>query len=125
MPPVSDAFTPASQHDDDTRYLRNADSAGLIKDLERGRWAPQAVLDLHGDTLEQARERLDRFLASCLAHNIRCVRIIHGKGYGSRDGQPVLRSALRRWLTQLATVQAYAQCNEEDGGAGAVHVLLD
>ncbi|EJC60989.1 hypothetical protein QWA_17250 [Alcaligenes faecalis subsp. faecalis NCIB 8687] len=36
-----------------------------------------------------------------LEHGLRCVRIVHGTGYGSRNGEPVLRHAVRRWLTQL------------------------
>jgi DNA-nicking Smr family endonuclease len=52
------------------------------------------------------------------------VRIVHGKGYGSKDGEPVLKQTIRRWLTQMEAVSAYAECSERDGGAGAVQVLL-
>lgn len=121
---VSDHYTPAALHHDDATFVRNRHSIQLIKQLQQGRWPVGATLDLHGSTLEQARERMDRFLQSCLEHNIRCVRIVHGKGYGSKDGDSVLRTTLRRWLSQLQAVQAYAQCAEAQGGAGALDVLL-
>lgn len=123
-PAVSDHFSPAPLHHDDTRFVRDRHSPDLIRQLERGRWPIGATLDLHGSTLDEARERLDRFLRSCTEHYIRCVRIVHGKGYGSKDGESVLKTTIRRWLTQLSSVQAYVQCNENDGGAGAVLVLL-
>ncbi|HEY9571743.1 MAG TPA: Smr/MutS family protein, partial [Pusillimonas sp.] len=108
----------------DSRYLRRGHGPDLIKGLQRGKWPIGASLDLHGSTLEQARERLDRFLQSCLAHQIKCARIVHGKGYGSKDGEPVLKQTIRRWLSQIASVIAYVECSEQDGGAGAVYVLL-
>lgn len=124
LPQTSDHYSPATTEGDDSRYLRPGHGPDLIKGLKRGKWPVGASLDLHGNTLEQARERLDRFLQSCMAHQIRCVRIVHGKGYGSKDGEPVLKQTIRRWLTQIAAVIAYVECSESDGGAGAVQVLL-
>ncbi|MGB3287667.1 MAG: Smr/MutS family protein [Burkholderiaceae bacterium] len=124
LPRTSDHYSPATTEGDDSRYLRPGHGPDLIKSLKRGKWPIGASLDLHGSTLEQGRERLDRFLESCMAHEIRCVRIVHGKGYGSKDGEPVLKQTIRRWLTQIAGVIAYVECSEQDGGAGAVQVLL-
>jgi DNA-nicking Smr family endonuclease len=95
-----------------------------LRDLERNRWPIESSLDLHGSDLEQARERLDNFLRSCLEHGVRCVRIVHGTGYGSRNGEPVLRHAVRRWLTQLPSVLAYMECAPNEGGQGAVKLVL-
>lgn len=105
-------------------FLQAGCGPDLLRGLRRGKWIPQASLDLHGSTLEQMHERLDRFLASCLEHDIRCVRIIHGKGIGSRQGEPVLKSAVRQHLCRLEAVQAWVQSNESEGGEGAVHALL-
>ncbi len=124
LPQTSDLYRPATMDGDDTRYLRSGHGPDLIKGLRRGKWSIGASLDLHGSTLEQARERLDRFLQSCLAQQIKCVRIVHGKGYGSKDGESVLKQTIRRWLTQIAAVIAYVECSEADGGNGAVQVLL-
>jgi DNA-nicking Smr family endonuclease len=124
LPQTSDLYRPAIMDGDDSRYLRPGHGTDLIKGLKRGKWPIGASLDLHGSTLEQARERLDRFLQSCMSQQIKCVRIVHGKGYGSRDGEPVLKQTIRRWLTQIASVIAYVECSESDGGAGAVQALL-
>lgn len=124
LPQTSDHYTPAKMDGDDARYLRRGHGPDVLKGLKRGKWAIEASLDLHGSTLEQARERLDRFLESCLAHRIKCVRIVHGKGYGSKDGESVLKQTIRRWLSQIDSVTAYVECSEPDGGAGAVQVLL-
>ncbi|WP_368643967.1 Smr/MutS family protein [Castellaniella ginsengisoli] len=105
-------------------FLQAGCGPDLLRGLRRGKWIPQASLDLHGSTLDQARERLDRFLASCLEHDIRCVRIIHGKGIGSRQGEPVLKAAVRQHLCRLDAVQAWVRCNESEGGEGALHALL-
>ena len=105
-------------------FLHPGCGPDLLRGLRRGKWIAQATLDLHGSTLDEARERLDRFLSSCLEHGIRCVRVIHGKGIGSRQGEPVLKSAIRQHLSRLEAVQAWVQGDERDGGAGAVTALL-
>jgi DNA-nicking Smr family endonuclease len=52
------------------------------------------------------------------------VRIIHGKGLGSRNREPVLKGKLRRWLMLREEVLAFCQAPAAHGGAGAVMVLL-
>ncbi len=124
LPRESDQYSPAAMDQGDTSFLRQGYGPDLITGLKRGKWLINASLDLHGNTTAEAHERLDRFLLSCLEHHIKCVRIVHGKGYGSKDGEPVLRLTVRRWLSQMTDVLAYVECSEQDGGAGAVQVLL-
>jgi len=122
--PLSDNYAPATHDHDDSHYLKTGHGTDILRDLRRGKWAIGASLDLHGSTVEDARERFERFLSSCLTHEVKCVRIVHGKGYGSRNGDAVLKSTVRRWLTQITEVIAYTECAQADGGAGAVQVLL-
>ena len=112
------------QHLDDGAFLRNPDAADIIKKLRRGQWPVEASLDLHGANLDEAAERFDRFIHTCIEHGVRCVCIIHGQGFGSKDNKPVLRDAVRSWLRDLAAVTAYITAPENIGGAGAVIVLL-
>lgn len=124
LPQVSDHFSPARHQQDESSFVQHGCGPDLIKGLKRGKWPIGASLDLHGATLDEARSRLDQFLQSCLTHQIKCVCIVHGKGYGSKDNEPVLKETVRRWLSQIASVIAYTECNEQNGGAGAVQVLL-
>ncbi len=121
---VSDLFSPGLSALDDSQHIRTGHGPDVLKKLKRGQWPIGASLDLHGATLDDARARLEQFLRSCLDHEIKCVRIVHGKGYGSRNGAPVLKETVRRWLTQMECVVAYTECNEQDGGAGAIQALL-
>ena len=52
------------------------------------------------------------------------MRIVHGKGLGSRNKEPILKNKIRHWLMQKDEVIAYAQARVSDGGSGAVIVLL-
>ncbi|WP_195828955.1 Smr/MutS family protein, partial [Bordetella pertussis] len=61
---------------------------------------------------------------TALEHGIRCVRIVHGKGYGSQGLEPVLKDKARTWLVQKADVLAFSEAPERGGGAGALLVLL-
>lgn len=115
---------PAAPDPEAREFLQAGCGTDLLRGLRRGKWLPEAVLDLHGSTEDQAHERLDRFVATCVEHDIRCVCVIHGKGIGSRHGTPVLKAAVRLQLSRLQAVQAWVQCAEPDGGAGAVIVLL-
>ncbi len=121
---LSDDYTTAATHHDDSWFIRTGHDPRIVRDLKRGKRHSQATLDLHGATTDQARDQLDRFIAYALAQGIRCVRIVHGKGYGSRQSGPVLKHTVRRWLTQYQTVLAYTESPEHQGGSGAVHVLL-
>ncbi|CFP63962.1 Probable DNA endonuclease SmrA [Bordetella pertussis] len=69
-------------------------------------------------------KRGQSFLDECLEHGIRCVRIVHGKGYGSQGLEPVLKDKARTWLVQKADVLAFSEAPERGGGAGALLVLL-
>jgi DNA-nicking Smr family endonuclease len=52
------------------------------------------------------------------------VRIVHGKGLGSKNREPVLKAKLRAWLTPRDEVLAYCQAPAAEGGSGALLVLL-
>ena len=84
----------------------------------------QAELDLHGLNRDEARQQLATFLAECLHHGRRCVRVIHGKGHGSPQKLSILRQLVRGWLAQRQETLAYCQALPHDGGEGALIVLL-
>ncbi len=54
----------------------------------------------------------------------RCVRVVHGKGLGSPGKMPVLKGKVQSWLIQKNEVLAFVQARGDEGGAGALVVLL-
>ncbi|QKT02343.1 Smr/MutS family protein [Ectothiorhodospiraceae bacterium 2226] len=96
----------------------------VMRRLRRGHYVVQGELDLHGMTVPVARAELAAFLFDCRAQGARCVRVIHGKGHGSRGKQPVLKVKVNGWLRQWDDVLAFASAQPVDGGTGAVYVLL-
>ena len=109
---------------DEAAWLRAGMSPNVLRDLRRGRWVVQAHLDLHGMNRDEARHHVGLFLAECLQHGQRCVRIVHGKGLGSPGREPVLKKLVLGWLSQRQEVLAFCQARPAEGGAGAVVALL-
>ena len=95
-----------------------------IERLRRGRFRIEADLDLHGRIVADAVEALDRFLADSRRRGRRCVRIVHGKGFGSRSGLPIMKAHVDRWLRTRSDVLAFCSATPPDGGTGALYVLL-
>jgi DNA-nicking Smr family endonuclease len=123
---LSDHYIPIHEREsgEELLYLREGQSPVVLSKLRRGHWVVQAHIDLHGLVSDEARAYVSEFISSCKKRGIRCVRIVHGKGLGSHNREPVLRNKLRGWLMQKDEVIAYAQAKANDGGSGAVLVLL-
>ncbi len=92
--------------------------------LRRGQFRVEGELDLHGFTADAARLAVAGFLMRSRQEGKRCVRIIHGKGRGSRNGRPVLKTRVHHWLRQRQDVLGFSSALPVDGGTGAVYVLL-
>lgn len=120
----NDPLALALEGGEEAAWLKPGMAPKVLKDLRRGRWVVQAWLDLHGMHRDEARHQVATFLAECLAHGQRCVRIVHGKGHGSPGRVPVLKRLVLGWLAQRREVLAYCQARTVEGGAGAVIVLL-
>ncbi|MEE8343415.1 MAG: Smr/MutS family protein [Gammaproteobacteria bacterium] len=122
---LSDLHDPAElETGDELLYLRPGLQHGVFRKLRRGQFSVGAELDLHGMTVPVARQALHNFLHRCAGTGIRCVRIIHGKGYGSQQRQPILKNKVNHWLRQWDSVLAFCSTPPRDGGTGAMYVLL-
>ncbi len=110
--------------DDTLSYARSGIGPDVMRKLRGGGWVTQDQLDLHGLRTDQAREALGQFIRNSVKRGFRCVRIIHGKGLGSMNKKPVLKSKVRNWLVQKDEVMAFVQARAADGGSGALMVLL-
>ena len=105
-------------------FLREGLSRQVLRQLRRGYWVVEDSLDLHGMNRTQAAESVAQFLRRCTRRGVRCVRIVHGKGLGSRNREPVLKGKLRKWLPLRDEVLAFCQAPAAEGGSGAALVLL-
>lgn len=123
---LSDHYIPAHEIEtgEELLYLRDGHSPDILSKLRRGHWVIQAKIDLHGLISDEARAYVSAFISDCKKRGVRCVRIVHGKGLGSRNREPILKNKLRGWLMQKDEVIAYAEAKKQDGGSGAVIVLL-
>ncbi len=109
---------------DEWSFLRPGLSRQTLRRMRRGYWGIQAHLDLHGFTRDEARSELAAFLDASSNRNFRCVCVIHGRGLGSKNREPILKIRVGNWLVQRNDVLAFCQARPEDGGSGAVLVLL-
>jgi DNA-nicking Smr family endonuclease len=123
---LSDGFSAETllDTDDTLSYARNGIGPDTVRKLRRGHWVTQAQLDLHGMRTDEARAALAGFLHDASKRGLRCVRVIHGKGLGSVNKEPVLKNKVRNWLVQKDEVIAFCQARATDGGSGALMVLL-
>jgi DNA-nicking Smr family endonuclease len=109
---------------DEISFRRAGVQDAVLRKLKRGEYRVEEVCDLHGLRVEEAKAALREFLAEALARNLRCVRIIHGKGMGSGPKGPVLKVAVNMILRKTAPVLAFISARRVDGGTGAINVLL-
>ncbi len=122
---LSDAYEPLdTDRDAALQFSRPGIQHKVLRKLRRGPSGHSAELDLHGMTVPVARQALLNFIRDCRLQRLRCVKIIHGKGLSSPDRQPVLKTRTNSWLRQCGDVLAFCPARPEDGGAGAVYVLL-
>ena len=70
-------------------------------------------IDLHGERVQAALERLDEYLNDALLAGLDSVAIIHGAGTGA------LRRAVREWLAAHPRVRSVRPGRREEGGDGA------
>lgn len=121
---LSDDFLPDVETGEELLFARPGIQQRVLRKFRRGQYAIEAELDLHGRTAAEARELIGEFLRRMRAGNKRCVRIIHGKGLSSVGKLPVLKVKVNNWLRQRNEVLAFCSARPQDGGTGAVYVLL-
>lgn len=98
-----------------------------LRRLKSGEFSIQAHLDLHGLDLVSARQSIGAFIVDSIRLGHTCVRIIHGRGKHSRGEQAVLKARVIQWLSSRRMsryVAAFASARRQDGGGGALYVLL-
>lgn len=96
----------------------------MYRKLRAGRCPPEATLDLHGVTVQQAADAIFQFIKSAVARHRRVVKVVHGKGLHSSPQPALLKSLVAMWLSDMPEVLAFHSAPASAGGTGAVLVFL-
>jgi len=123
---INDVFSdaPVDECPDQLLYTRDGITPVTLKKLRQGKFHIDNSIDLHGMTVDAARNYLLEFLGECETDGSRCIIIVHGKGYSSPEKKPVIKPMVNRWLRATPMVLAFSSALPADGGTGAVYVLL-
>lgn len=89
--------------------------------LKKGQYKPLASLDLHGKTKLESSVEVINFINFCISESIKYVLIIHGK---SQNEKAILKSHVANLLKNNNKVLAFCSAKPEDGGTGALYVIL-
>lgn len=94
----------------------------VLRNFRQGKYNTDVTLDLHGMTVDEAREAMNTFLLGCFDKGIQSIKIIHGKGRGL--SKPILKNKVNQWLRQVDFVLAFISARPREGSSGALYVLL-
>ena len=121
---LSDQFVIDVGAEDDLHWARDGVQESQMRKLKLGQIGFEGSLDLHGMTVEKARETLWAFIAEATRFEIRCVRVTHGKAARLDGKRPMIKSHVNTWLRQHPQVLGFTSCQAKHGGTGAVYVML-
>jgi DNA-nicking Smr family endonuclease len=103
-------------------YHRPGISHKMLRKLRKGQYNIDAILDLHGMSVEEAEKAVSHFMQQCMLKGCRVVLIIHGKGHTQQ--MPVLKNKLNHWLRDVRAILAFCSASVAHGSGGALYVLL-
>ncbi len=121
---LSDLFVIDVAAEDALYWARDGVQDSQLRKLKAGQIPFEGSLDLHGLSVEKARELLWDFLAEACRFEIRCVRVTHGKAARKDGKRPMIKSHVNTWLRQHPQVLGFSSCLPRHGGTGAVYVIL-
>ena len=84
---------------------------------------PDAVVDLHGLTRDEAWERLGNFFSDARRRGLEKVLIVHGKGNHSQ-GEAILKRTTREFIERCAYAGSHGHASSTSGGTGATWVIV-
>lgn len=127
------AFLPPTLSSKET--LQSGDMSHLDKHLAKrfrqGEMPLEMIVDLHGNTMERAFERVYQAINQAFAQRKRCILIITGKG-GSfiereKSSKGVLKESFSSWMNHTyikPLILGFSPAQPKDGGTGAFYVLI-
>lgn len=85
---------------------------------------PEARIDLHGLTRDEAWARLETFVTDCVSRGLKKILIVHGKGNHSRGSDPVLGLVVRTFIERNSHLGTSGHPDHSQGGTGATWVII-
>ena len=122
----------------DWKKFINSDEGVYNKDLEysKKRNYQTRSVDLHGYSLDQANNLIEKTIINCHKAGIKELKIITGKGLHSKnESDPyvskefgILRYSVPNFIRNnenlMRLINQIKEANLEDGGSGAFYILL-
>ena len=108
----SDEYVPDLDNNGTISYVQPGQNSYLAKQLRRGDFYPELVLDLHGLNKEQAKQELIALITECKKQHYQCACVVHG------IGEYILKQKVPHYLVQHPDVLAMHQAPLEFGGKG-------
>ena len=103
-----------------------------LKRIKKGKIKIESILDLHGNTLDESKKKVARFIDENYNNKKRLILIITGKGERSSvdfgwKGKGILKENVPKWLNSeflSNKVLWFDKAPREKGGDGALLVYL-
>ncbi len=93
--------------------------------LKKGKIPISASIDLHEKNRIEARELLVHCIYNAQQNHHKCIKIVHGKGNSTPENiYPIMKNYTYSLLKKHQEVLAFCSAKYNDGGTGAVYVLL-
>ncbi|MBD9483992.1 Smr/MutS family protein [Pseudomonas sp. PDM14] len=121
---LSDQFVIDVAAEEELYWARDGVQDGQLRKLKAGQIPFEGSIDLHGMSVEKARDTLWEFFGEAAKLEIRCVRVTHGKAARTDGKRPLIKSHVNTWLRQHPQVLGFTSCLPRHGGTGALYVLL-
>ncbi|MCR5172788.1 MAG: Smr/MutS family protein [Treponema sp.] len=103
----------------------SSEEASLMKNREYiSKMHPEARIDLHGNTRDEAWARLESFVNDAVKRGLKKIEIVHGKGIHSTGSDPVLGPMVRTFIEQNKHLGVSGHNDRNHGGSGATWVLI-
>lgn len=105
-------------------FARDGVQQKVLGKLKKGQYPIESQIDLHGLTVNNAGAKLQTTIKTAIGNHQRCVLIVHGRGKGSFDNKPAIKTHVNQWLRNSTHVLAFHSAQPFHGGTGALYVLL-
>ncbi len=101
----------------------NDTGGGETRHVSPRRLPVERTIDLHGMTVEEARNEMDRFITCARAEGVVKVLVIHGKG-SHGESQGIMKLFVQDYLEKNPGVGARGTPSIREGGTGATWAII-